>query len=40
MKNDIKTIFLLIEKYVPAYSVYKQHGFHEHENNVAFAKGI
>lgn len=40
MKNDIKAIFLLIEKDVPAYLFYKQHVFHEHENNVAFAKGI
>lgn len=40
IKNDIKAIFLLTEKDVPAYSFYKQHGFHEQENNVAFAKGI
>lgn len=40
MKNDIKTIFLLIEKDVPVYSFYKKHSFHEHGNNVALEKGI
>lgn len=39
-EHEIKAIFLLTEKNVPAYGFYKKHGFEEHENNVAFAKWI
>ncbi|MDE5698330.1 MAG: GNAT family N-acetyltransferase [Lachnospiraceae bacterium] len=38
IKNDIRAIFLLTEKNVPAYHFYKKCGFQEHENNVAFGK--
>ena len=40
MKHDIKAIFLLTEKDVPAYDFYKKNGFEEHENNAAFAKWL
>lgn len=39
-EHDIKAIFLLTQKDVPAYDFYKKHGFEEHENNVAFAKWL
>ncbi|MBD5393496.1 MAG: GNAT family N-acetyltransferase [Lachnospiraceae bacterium] len=40
IRHDIRAIFLLTEKDVPAYDFYKKHGFEEHENNVAFAKWL
>lgn len=40
MKHEIKAIFLLTEKDVPAYDFYKKNGFEEHENNAAFAKWL
>lgn len=39
-KHDIKAIFLLTEKDVPAYDFYKKHGFKEHKNNAAFGKWL
>lgn len=38
ISHDIKAIFLLTDKDVPAYRFYKKHGFMELENNAAFAK--
>lgn len=38
--HDIKAIFLLTEKDVPAYQFYRKYGFEEHENNVAFGKWL
>lgn len=40
VKNDIRAIFLLTEKDVPAYHFYRKHGFKEHESNVAFSKWL
>lgn len=40
MRYNIKAIFLLTEKNVPAYRFYKKHGFEEQENSVAFAKWL
>ncbi len=37
---DIRVIFLLTDRDVPAYSFYKSHSFKELEGNVAFAKRI
>lgn len=39
-QQDIKAIFLLTERDVPAYEFYKKHGFEECEGNVAFAKWL
>ena len=39
-KHDMKAIFLLTENDVPAYDFYKNHGFKELKNNVAFAKWL
>ena len=40
MKNDIRAMFLLTGKSVPAYDFYKKHGFSEQENSTAFAKRL
>ncbi len=40
VKHDVKAIFLLTERDVPAYGFYKKCGFEEQENNVAFAKWL
>ncbi len=40
MKNDIRAMFLLTGKSVPAYDFYKKHGFSEQENSAAFAKRL
>lgn len=40
VKHNIKVIFLLTEKNVPAYNFYKKHKFKELENNVAFVKWL
>ncbi len=39
-KHEIRAIFVLTEKDVPAYAFYKKHGFEEDENIVAFAKWL
>lgn len=39
-QNDIKAIFLLTERDVPAFEFYKKQGFHHLEGNVAFAKQL
>ena len=40
MKNDIRAVFLLTDKSVPAYDFYKKQGFKEQENSAAFAKRL
>lgn len=39
-KHDMKAIFLLTENDVPAYDFYKNHGFKELKNTVAFVKWL
>lgn len=39
-QHDIKAIFLLTDRDVPAYDFYRKHGFEEHKSNVAFAKNL
>lgn len=40
LRQDIKHLFLLTDRDVPAYSFYKKHGFTELTRNVAFTKRI
>ena len=39
-ENDIKGVFLLTDRDVPAYGFYRHCGFVEQENTVAFAKWV
>ena len=39
-QNEIKGMFLLTEKDVPAYLFYKKQGFDEHTNVAAFGKWL